>query len=219
MSEAEHRQKLTSEYWDNVDIFDEDLFVRAPDAPMDDLHRLSYRRARAYLQRNLGLVAAGNATEIRYIGSSEFNSDLEEGGLVVIDTEYHEASPIYRPYSKYWLDSQDGESAPSKIGCQVLTFAGKSMIYARRLEWGIVVDQGRKRFIQPFLFSITKLLPSGEIHLPQPTYEDKGLHGGALRLPLRIGEVQIWPRLESMTLINDSVSRIRSIDIVDLGQT
>ncbi len=231
----EQQRKLSPEYWDGYDILDASLFTDEPAAP-EDVH-LSYKKfnyVRGQLQYGVGQVAAGNATEIRY-EATEFNPELEEGSLVIIDDEdiirwvyddpdrrpvgrIPESSgpPVTRPYSSLWLNNQDGTPEPiSDLGVERVVFVDEHTVYTRSLRWGVIVEQAKTRVIQPFLFNATKLLPNGDIHTPDAGKESL-LSMPARPMPVSIGAVNVGPKLTNRRYGQTitSLARVRSVDIV-----
>jgi hypothetical protein len=231
----EQQRKLSPEYWDGRDILDASLFTDEPSVP-EDVH-LSHKKfnyARGQLQYGVGQLAAGNATEIRY-EATEFNPELEEGSLVIIDDEdimrwvyddpdrrpvgrIPESSgpPVTRPYSSLWLNNQDGTSEPiSDLGVERIVFADEHTLYTRSLRWGVIVEQDKTKFIQPFLFNTTKLLPDGDIHTPYAARE-RLLNMPARPMPVSIGTVNVGPKLTDIRYgqTTTSLARVRSVDIV-----
>lgn len=232
----DHSNRIAPEYWADHDIFDAELFKEAPYVPGIYLEYAKFQYARERLQYGVGQVAAGNATEIRYRAGSEFNPDLEDGSLVITDTEHlsrwtyadpkrgwedsgrHDEGPVInRPYSDFWLRNQDGNPNPNpNLGAEVTIFFDQLAIYTRLLHWGVIVSQGKDRLIQPFFFSTTKLLPGGYIHTPRALRKDSALHGQTIKLPISVGEVKVKPRLivEEHGYAIDALERVRSVDVV-----
>lgn len=232
----EQGQKLTAEYWGGQDIFNDDLFKEAPYVPGVYLEHKKFKHVRSCLQRGVGQVAAGNATEIRYRAGNEFNPELGEGSLVVIDSEHlmrwtyrdpergweearsrEDGPAITRPYSTFWLNNQDGTAKPNNgLGIESVTFLDELAIYIRSLNWGVVAEQSKTQLIQPFCFSTIKLLRGGYIHTPSTVRRDSVLHGHAMRMPINIGEVKINPRLTigRYGCSIDWLERVRSVGIV-----
>jgi hypothetical protein len=225
--------KLTPEYWGGHDIFNEALFQEAPHVPGTYLKYEKFKYARDCLHENVGQVALGNGTEIRYRAGAEFDPELEEGSLVVIDSEHlarwiyddpeyswdegvirEEGPVIARPYSDYWRNNQNGTAEPIPLGSESVSFVEDLAMYTRSVQWGIIVHQAGARLIQPFFFGTTKLLPNGQVYSPRAQKKDLALHGQALRMPVPIGAVEVRPRLTLERCAIDALDRVRSIDVV-----
>ena len=229
---------VAPEYWQGHDIFDESIFRREP-APGLYLNYENYVTARNDLRFAVGQVAAGNATEVRYGSGKEFNTDLPDGSLVVVDTEHiarwsyadparvweadrpRQSGPtITRPYSEFWLRHQDGSSQVKPyLGTEGAMFADKFITYSRILSWGVLATQGGGRWIQPFSFGATTLSLNGTVDTPRAHKRYPSLQGAVIPMPAAVGEVEVSPRLSVPALgyAIDSMERIRSIDVVYLA--
>jgi len=233
----EHIQTMTPEYWAGYDIHNAQLFQEAERTPPASLSFRECKQARNYLIEGVGQVAAGNATEIRYGVGMEFNTDLPDGSLLVVDTEYlsktifDDSKParsgpratkprpaIVRPYSTFWLNNQDGTEKPNvDLGTEAVTVADAHTIctYTRTLDWGVVMTHGQDRVIKPFSFGATRLLADGTVYVP-PARQD---YERVERMPVPIGKVVVGRRLNirkhGYTI--DALDRVRSVDVVHLG--
>jgi hypothetical protein len=234
-TEQPNANVLTHAYWDGHDIHDEHMFIDAPYTPGLYIDPKELNFARASLEENLGQVAIGNSTEIKYRPGSEFNPELEAGSLVVIDLEslakwsyddserswespVSEGGPaITRPYSEYWLNNQDGTLNPEGIGSRSTTFLEEQAIHTRLLYWGVIVAHRKSPVIQPFSFAATKLLPSGRVLAPPSWGRKSILNGQAMAIPVSVGETEVNPRLELERCAIDALERVRSIDVVYLA--
>lgn len=232
MTQLHEQHILDPEYWDGYDINDNDLFENNPHVPLHRLEQKTYVRAHEYLLENLGRVAAGNVTEVRYRAGNEFNADLEEGSLVVVESESlldwksheprepwsrseHETIPITRPYSDYWLNNQDGKTTPNiALGSETIVFAEQHTQHTRSVKWGVIVEEKGSRYIQPFDFSTTKVLPDGSIYAPRWTKSNAFLRGFAHEMPVAIGRAKVETRLHMENANLDALSRVKGVDVV-----
>ncbi|HSX07282.1 MAG TPA: hypothetical protein VLG11_00105 [Candidatus Saccharimonadales bacterium] len=231
MTQPHEANKITPEYWGGYDICNEATFINEPVIPEVRLTRKEFAHAQRELRYGVGQVAAGNATEIRYQAGNVFDPSLEDGSLVVVDTElisrrtfddprdawsvsqiWNNEPVMTRPYSEFWLAHQDYTTARTHVGCEVLAIAGTT--YLRMLQWGVIMRRKEGRAIQPFAFDMTELMHSGKIYTPPIPRRDPELQEPVIPIPVNTGEVQIWPRLTSPGCKLDLFSRIRSIDVV-----
>lgn len=226
--------KMSPEYWGGYDIYDESLFLNAPASTDTYLEYKSLVQAREWLHYGVGQVAAGNSTEIRYRMGNKFNPDIANGSLVILDTEYlgrwtypdpehtfedpkpkDKSLAISRPFSDYWLKHQDGAIQPiTDLGSESVTFSKETAIYNRLLHWGVVTEEGDTRYIKPFFFGVTKLLPGGSVYSPRITRRWVQIAGIAMPMPIEIGQVTVNPRVGNEKFALDSLKRVRSIDVV-----
>lgn len=225
---------LSPEYWGDHDIFDEAAFINAPatkplyiDIPEE------YKQAQDYLEQGLGQIALGGSKGIktRYNSGDIFDPDLMIGSLVVIDEEtlskflYNEPGhewrdrtilksehPIARPYSEYWLRGQDGSVDSNYVGLEEVVFPESYVDYKRVLKWGVVTTKDSKRVVQPFRFFETKL-QGGKVITPD-FIDDYHLHSEYLSIPINAGETLVNKRCKLLHSVLDSLTRIRSIDVV-----
>ncbi|HSW99569.1 MAG TPA: hypothetical protein VLH38_00885 [Patescibacteria group bacterium] len=233
MTQLHEQHILDPEYWDGYDINDNDLFENNPYTPLHRLEQKTYARAHEYLLEGLGQVAAGNVTEVRYRAGNEFNADLEEGSLVVVESESlldwkphepqepwqsrleHRTIPITRPYSDYWLNNQDGEDAPNlALGSETTIFPEQHAQHTRSVKWGVIVEEKDSRYIQPFDFGTTKVLPDGSVYAPYWSKSNAFLRGFAHEMPLAIGQAKVETRLHMDSGNYDALSRIKGVDVV-----
>jgi hypothetical protein len=234
MTQLHEQHILDSDYWNGYDINDDDLFENNPYEPLPRLEYKTFTRAHQHLLENLGNVAAGNVTEIRYRAGNEFSADLEEGSLVVVETEsllhwkpneprepwaeqdHPEPSfPITRPYSDYWLNNQDGKWEPTTgLGAEVTMFNEDHAQHTRSVKWGVIMEEKGTRYIQPFDFSTTKILSDGRIYAPRQTKSYAFLHGFAHEMPVAIGQTKVETRLHLDTCNVDALSRVKGVDVV-----
>ncbi|CAN5149555.1 hypothetical protein BH09PAT3_BH09PAT3_2340 [soil metagenome] len=219
---------FNADNWAGYDILDPSMFVETTYEPPIYLDKREFNAARNDLLHGLGNVAAGNSTEIKYGLGKEFNSELPDGSLVVVDQEtamvwrydqpraHGDAEPeakgnrITRPYSSHWLQCQYEGIAAKDAGVESLTIAQKNLLYVRTLKWGVLVTQGERRGILEFGFGSVKLLPGG---IPDAPKYWRGLMNTADPMPISVGRVEPDSlRLDEVTV--DSLSRVRSIDVV-----
>ena len=227
--------RLSPNYWDGRDIFDESQCKNTPEPVSHYESHRGYNKLRAQLLSSLGKLAANPSIDSPRFTMFELDEDMIPGSLVVIEQERIQrqldertqpvlnpearrtvhGSEIKRPYAKYWLEHQDGTKLPGNFGEETIDF-GNGVTYDRFLQWGVVFKGPVKRnYVQPFPFAATKLLENGSVYTPRSDRRNPGLNGPAVHLWSRaIGFAHPNPRFETNYGFIDSMSRIRSVDLV-----
>lgn len=234
------------EYWDGLDIYDEELFRHLEWTPFTRLNKKQFKAARQSLMAAQQNVKKGNSVDIRYELGTEFNpseQQLEDGTVIILKTEelshhvYTDSDrrwtknesrdavtpPISRPFSEYWaatrISHTDADDQPNSAGYEELFYWNDNIRYSRLLNWGVIVTlEKTKRAIQPFSFNGER---NGEI---DNYYKDFPMHRPVLPLPVELGGIE----LSSLDLtskdmpintscIIDVIRRINAIDVVYLG--
>lgn len=221
-----HPNLLAPDRWGGLDIFDERLFVDAPPNPDTAfLQPQEYRRAAAALRYGLGQVAAGNFTEIRYSVGNDFNPELPDGSVVIVQEESltrflpegrlpdradiptAPSDPIRRPFVEYWLAHQPWRPG-HHFGSDGAIFTDEGVVFNRMLSWGVLATTGTTRVVQPFQFNTARLQANGEVKL-EDIYAQL-----ATPLPLSIGATKISGRIPVITTSLDGLSKVTSVDVV-----